>query len=353
MALDNRTKHQARDGTGRVTVRDVAQAAEVSPMTVSNVVNGRYHLMGVKTRERVEGEIKRLNYRPHFNGRNLRLSQRLSIGMIVVDESPTFLADPFITQVVAGLSNYLGERGYGLLLQGLAAEELEESIFVRNIGTDGLCALLSGSPSTRRRIVETLSALGQPLVVLQETVAPEVGNTCVVRQDDFLGGRLLATHLLAKQVKRFVMLEPGLEWPAIRERERGVRDAIGGASGEASLQVVACGKADFVDTQAALAREIEIGALPDAILAGNDQMGIAALKLLRERGVRVPEDVFVTGFNGFEFWQYTDPVLTTVLSPAYEIGARGGMEILRYLRDGAFPAPDVLLPVELQIGGST
>ena len=80
----------------RVTLSDVAEASGVSLMTVSNVVNGRTSAVGEETRQRVEKEIRRLNYRPHASARSLRLARRWSVGMIIVHESPSFLADPFL-----------------------------------------------------------------------------------------------------------------------------------------------------------------------------------------------------------------------------------------------------------------
>jgi LacI family transcriptional regulator len=77
------------------------------------------------------------------------------------------------------------------------------------------------------------------------------------------------------------------------------------------------------------------------------------MKLIVSRGKRVPHDVAITGFNAFDFWEYTDPVLTTVRSPAYEMGSRGGEEILKRLTDGAFARREIVFPVSLQRGTST
>src|SRR5690606_34486288 len=99
----------------RATLLKIAKAAKVSTTTVSNVVNGRLNLMSEETRRRVEKIIQQENYRPNEEARNLRLSQRRTIGLIVVTDSPTFLADPMITNIVAGMSNYLGVNGYSLL----------------------------------------------------------------------------------------------------------------------------------------------------------------------------------------------------------------------------------------------
>jgi DNA-binding LacI/PurR family transcriptional regulator len=273
--------------------------------------------------------------------------------MILVNESPTFLADPFITQVVAGLSNYLNQNGYGLVLEGLTRQEFRNSPLIRDLRTDAFCVMLSGRDSERRGILDTLAGLNQPIVLFQERPSNAVADVCAIRQDDRNGGRMLAEHLLELGARRILFLAPALTWPAISERVKGIRQALAASSSGAIMQVIPCGDGSFSAAEAPLAAHVEANGFPDAIMGGNDQLGIAGLKLATSRGLRVAEDVLVTGFNAFEFWRYTDPVLTTVYSPAYEIGAKGGATILERLQSGAFSSRDVVLPVELRIAGST
>ena len=88
-------------------------------------------------------------------------------------------------------------------------------------------------------------------------------------------------------------------------------------------------------------------------MAVTDQIGIASLKLLKSRGFKVPSQVMVTGFNAFDFWQYSDPVLTTVRSPGYELGQAAGREMIQRLQTGAFSQKEIKLPVELVMGETT
>ncbi len=344
---------QRRDLTKRraATLHDVATAAGVSLMTVSNVVNGKIAAVGENTRLRVKREIDRLNYRPHASGRRLRLAHQWSLGMIIIHESAAFLADPFITQVVAGLNKEMSENGYGLYLQGIRKDELEKSVLIRNAGTDGLCAFFYGTPRERRKIADTLTSLGQPLILIQEPLRFPGKDVCCIREDDFEGGRMLARHLVEKGARRFVVLEPSYQWPALSERRRGIMNVLDDIEGT-SITRVACGNGEFVSTQAALDAHLHSEGMPDAIM-GNDHIAIAAMKLLAAHRVTVPRDVLVTGFNGFEFWQYTDPVLTTIHSPAYEMGRLAGREMLHRLEKGSFCASKHVLPVSLQQGGST
>jgi LacI family transcriptional regulator, galactose operon repressor len=337
----------------RATLRDVATAAEVSPMTVSNFINNKFGAMSPETRARIEQHIERLGYRPHTMARSLRLSERLTIGMIIVDDVPTYLADPFTTRLVAGLSNYLSERGYGLLLQGLHPKHFKTSPLIRDIRTDGICVFLSGNDPIRQECLEILLNLKQPVVAFQETLRFPGRDLCIVRQDDREGGRMITNEALAAGAKRLVMLVPKLYWPAMGERIKGGRAAIRESRSKAALRLIRCEENAFQEIQSALARDIEENGLPDAVLAGNDQIGIAATKLMAGRGLKVPRDVLVTGFNAFDFWQYSDPVLTTVRSPAYEMGARGGAAILNRLKTGSFAEPEIVFSVELLRGEST
>ncbi|MEO8754338.1 MAG: substrate-binding domain-containing protein, partial [Casimicrobiaceae bacterium] len=144
---------------------------------------------------------------------------------------------------------------------------------------------------------------------------------------------------------------PRLAWPAIAERRRGVEAALRKVDG-AELTVVACGE-EYGATQAALAAYLGKHEVPHAILGGNDQMGIAAMRLLASRGMRVPQDVLVSGFNAFQFRSYTDPMLTSVISSAYDMGARAGAELLHRLTTGVFAHAEIVLPTSFAPGGST
>jgi LacI family transcriptional regulator len=245
----------------------------------------------------------------------------------------------------------IGRRDFDMVA-AWSVDRLDSPIF-KSDRTDGICVIMSGTDSLRRSLLKLLKRLGQPLIVFQEPGRLSGADTCVVRQDDRDGGRQVGEHLLQRGAKRLLMLQPALIWPAIRERERSIRDAVSKSRKATTLTVVKCGDSGFADTQRSLASAIDSGGLPDAIVAGNDQMGIAAMKLVRDRGYRVPDDVLITGFNAFDFWQYTDPLLTSVHSPSYEMGARGGEELLRRLNEGKFGTRNVVFPVRITQGGST
>ena len=273
--------------------------------------------------------------------------------MLIADDAPTFLGGGFMTNLVAGLSNHLSERDYALLLQGVKIKAFQSALLVNDIRTDGICCFLSGSDASRRASIEAMLQLGQPIVVYQETLCFPSSDFCVVRLDDRGGGRMLAQEVVRAGAKRLVMLVPRFHWPGIAERVTGVRQFVRENGSRVTLRVLKSQSLLFHDIRATLARDIEKNGTPDAVLVGNDHMGIAAIKLLKGRGFEIPRDVLVTGFNAFEFSPYTDPVLTTVRSSVYEMGVRGAHEMLERLRTGSFASNEIVYPVELQLGGST
>jgi LacI family transcriptional regulator len=334
----------------RATLMEIAKAAGVSATTVSNVVNGRLQLMSEDTRRRVERIIQQENYRPNEEARSLRLSQRRTIGLMVVGDSPTFLADPMITNIVAGMSNYLGVNGYGLLITGITHAAVESAQMMRRDQTDGICLFPSGPIGERRRLFNLLRQLGQPVVVFQDHVPDDLPDAVAIRQDDRRAGRLVAERLFERGARRIAFVSPAESWSAMVEREAGVREVA--KAKRLSLDTVISATEGVADTKTAIERYSERAGLPDAVIGGNDQMAIAAMNWALDRNLRVPHDLKVAGFNGFAFSDLARPPLTTVLSPAYDIGLRGAELMVRRLKQGRFGGRDVVFDVELRASGS-
>jgi LacI family transcriptional regulator len=343
--------NQQKPVRGKISrLRDVAAAAGVTPMTVSNVLNGRPGA-SAETRARVLREAERLSYRPDANARRLRLERTGAIGVVVLDSAPDYLRDPFITNVIAGLGNVAAERAFSLVLQGVRPQAEKMAPLLSQSETDALCLLLSGSKSARERLLSQVERLRQPVVLVQERETGGLKDVCLIRQDDRAGGQILGAYLhdRLRRPGTVFFLAPELAWTAQAERIEGLRQGLGKGF---RIRTVPCGNEGFTATQAALAKALERHAAPVAIVGGNDQMALAAMSFLRARGTTVPEMMPVAGFNGFDMFRYVQPALTTIVSPAYEIGVQAGEEILARLEQDSFRVPEIVLPVRLREGGS-
>jgi DNA-binding LacI/PurR family transcriptional regulator len=340
-----------RRRSGSPTLHDVARKAGVSLMSVSLVVNGRAGRLAPETRDRIEQAISAVNYRPNAAARSLRLARGTSVGMIILDAAPQFLAAPFTTQLVAGLSNRLGKDGHPLTLQGVPPDQIGRALAMRYAGVDGLCLLMGGAEADRRRVLDGVAALGIPVVLFQEAPAA-LADCCRVCQDDHSGGQAIARHLMAAGARRLVMLVPGQNWFSMQERRRGVTSVVQQQPG-AAVEALDCGDESVASTRAALADWLDRHGLPDAVVAGNDRMATAALLELRQRGISIPDAVMITGFNGFPPRDVVEPLLTTICSPAYEMGEKGAEAMLGRLTRGRFEAAEILLEVGFLAGDST
>jgi LacI family transcriptional regulator len=343
----------AKEARPRPTIKDVAAAANVSLATVSNVINGKSSAVGEKTRKRVQKAIERLGYRPQSAGRRLRTSRRHSIAMVIVDDSEAYLADGFAANMVPGFTDTLNYRGYSAVIHGCRRDEFGKSVVVQNLEVDGYCMFLSGTVSERQSITAQIEALHQPVVLVEETAIPDSPNFAVVRQDDFGGGQQLADHLLARNARNILFLMPELVWPAIEARVAGMRDGLKSAGSKAKLTLVKTPSEKFDEVMMALSAYLDTHPKPDAVACANDQMGIAAMQILESRGLKIPDDVMVTGFNGFEYRRYAKPLLTSIKSSAREIGIAAAEALIERVENGVFKVKETMLPTSFLPGAST
>ncbi|MDX6748387.1 LacI family DNA-binding transcriptional regulator [Geminicoccaceae bacterium 1502E] len=332
------------------TLREVAEAAGVSIATVSKVVNGRFEGMTASTRERVEAAVRELAYRPNRAGRSLRSARQSRIAMLIVDPSPRFLVDPFITNIVAGISNEVSMRGYGLLLSRIDPEEPESSYIVKGQEADALAVLLSGTAPEREHLLARLAVLGHPMVVFQQEMPGSVEDVCTVRQDDLTGARQLARRILERRPRRALCLLPRQRWPAIEARLQGFEEVLAPAG--VTLSHLRCDEGDMEGALDALREHLAAGPLPDVIIGTNDRLAVVAVEVLQAMGCKVPEDVGVSGFNAFPFTTPLRPRLATVRSPAYRLGELGARLLIERIEQGAFGTRESVLPVELVEGES-
>lgn len=342
-----------RKTRSRPTIVDVAKEAGVSVTTVSNVINKKDGNYKPSTKRRVDNAIERLGYRPQTAARGLRALSRQVVAMIVVDESESYLLDPFVANVVVGFSRECNERGYLTVLHGCSRHDLGKTVALRQISVDGFCLLLSGDQEHRTRTISQVVKLGHPVVLVQETGQRASGDICVVRQDDVDGGRQICEHLLARGSRRILVVLPRLEWPALEARLEGIRKTAKRSRLSVTVNTLVCPSEQFEDVSQAIDRHLAASDKPDAIIGANDRIATAVLAVLHNRNLRVPNDILVTGFNAFEAWRSRSPSLTTVTSPALKLGEVAARAMIDRIETGSFAEQEIMLPVRLQIGETT
>ena len=335
-----------------VTMSDVGQVAGVSPMTVSNVINGKRGIVKPDTWDRVEGAIESMGYRPNNAARTLRSAKSRTIGLIVISDYHSIFSDPFISELADGLNAGINEHDYSFLVQSISPEDLEWPLEARHLHCDLICLLLSGNAMLRVSILKLIARLQRPVVLLQQKLEQMDKNLCVVRQDDENGGKLLTTYLIGRGARRFLALLPALEWHAMVARLDGIRSALSRFP-DFRLDVILSEGETPMAAKEALARYGITDDLPDAILAGNDQMAIATHEYLMQAGVSIPDQVLLTGFNAFSPWRYFKPQITTVRSPSRWLGKCAAEAMIHRIKMGSFREQEVVLPVTFVPGNTS
>ena len=340
-----------------IRLRDVAEAAGVSQGTASNVFN-RPDLVRDEVRERVREAARALGYAgPSPKGRLLRSGKVNAIGIAAAEPLSYFFADPWARRLLTEVAEVCDARGAGIALVSVAGgKHLAWSI--ESALVDGFLLRCGG----RELLVEITQQRGLPFVALSlDTSEPDVPAIDI---DDFGAARAAAQHLLDLGHRKFAILGIGLgqgpgrvspddaratRFVNVRERALGYWAALAEAGiGEDRVPVHAI-QNNGSNVGEALDLILAAEERPTALLAMSDLVALEALQALQARGIRVPDEMSVVGFDGVPEAAESIPPLTTMEQPYRRIAERSVSAIL----DDAMPAGREVLPLTLVVRGTT
>jgi DNA-binding LacI/PurR family transcriptional regulator len=342
-----------------VRLSDVAKAAGVSQGTASNVFS-RPDLVRQEVRERVRETAKKLGYAgPDPRGRLLRAGKSNAIGVATVEPLSYFFDDPFARVLMQGISEACDQHGAGIALVSARNEE-RLAWNVQSALVDGFVLLcIEGG----EKLVELTRERQLPFVAL--ALGKPDDSISAIGVDDYAGAQLAARHLAELGHRRFGILALELddqhEGPADQAaidnaKYSTSRDRAAGYFEELALYGVDRAAIPVYETRGtaeSVRRGVDYilsaGQRPTAILAMSDRVAMFALAELNSRGLRVPEDVSIVGFDGVPEAATSNPPLTTVAQPIAEIGRRAVKTIL----DGDGSVHRESLPLNLVVRSST
>ncbi len=304
--------------TKTATINDVAQRAGVSYQTVSRVIN-HHPSVAHETRERVQTAIRALDYHPSTVARSLATKHSASIGVVSYG-----IAHFGPAQMLASLESAARERGYSLSdvsVSELTTEQIGQALqTLRSQRVDGIIMFAPLLAAGDAQIEDLCADL--PLVLTD--AEPKAGRY-VTAVDQFTGARLAAQHLLGLGHRRIALVNGPLRWYAALLRHQGWLSVLH----QSKLQAVADLEADWTAAGGYRATRglLESGADFTALLVGNDQMALGALRALHERGLSLPRDVSVVGFDDIPEAPYLEPPLTTIRQD-FSVLARQGLDQL-------------------------
>jgi LacI family transcriptional regulator, galactose operon repressor len=333
------------------TVYDVARVAGVSAATVSRVIRGSA-LVSPDTRERVLAVIEALGFVPDANAQGLSNRRKDIIGFVALErggaeidiEQNSLL---FVDQLVHAAETVLRGTGFSLLLtSGSRGQEFEQRIRSLSGKVDGLLM------AEEAMAIGDLRELARRLPVVVIAGRRDEPGLDVFAVDNLTGMTALVSHLIGQHRHRRLCFVTGpKDAPDAAERQSAFEEAVLASRVTVIEQVI---HGDFSEGSGAAAARVllERRTLPEAVVCANDQMAIGVLREFQRAGVRVPDDVALTGFDDVYPSRLVSPPLTTVSQPVRDAGTRAAQRLLARIADPALPPRAELLPTSAVIRAS-
>jgi DNA-binding LacI/PurR family transcriptional regulator len=328
-------------------MQDIARLAGVSTATVSRALN-KSELVNDETRVRIEELARSLKYRINIGARNLRMQRNRTVAVVVPYDATTRqnISDPFFVSMLGCLADALTDRGYDMLLSRVDADHLDAVADLEASGR-AIGVILIGQWHHHDQLNE-LAMRQLPLVVWGARLEQQI--YCTVGSDNIAGGALATEHLIGDG-RRHIAFFGDPELPEIGHRYEGYRQALNRHGIRLDPRLVR--HAAFAEGSAKVAVQSlldqQIGF--DAVFASSDLLAMRTIGTLRERGIDVPDDVAVVGYDDIELAKYVHPSLTTIRQPI-DKGADALVEALLAIVDGKHPNSGIL-PTELIVRESS
>ena len=321
---------------GGATIYQVAQHAGVSIATVSRVLRGTAPVSEA-ARARVLTAVDHLGYRPSRLGRSLAEGRHAAYGIVFPD-----LSGPYFAELVLGYEEVAAELGCSVLIlatHGRAA--VRDKVLDLASRVDGMVVL---ARTVEDDVLTDLNGKGMPLVTVAR---PAVGGADGVRTDNAESSRRLTEHLAGDHGYRsFAFLGDAQQSPDTAQRWSAFREGLRAAGVAAPRQPVRCSFEEESGRLAAL-QALRRTRRPRALVCANDEIALGAVRAAEELGLRVPEDVAVTGWDDVMAARHSRPGLTTVRQPVRRLGAWAARRLHARIDGDTSPAEHVVLPTEL------
>jgi DNA-binding LacI/PurR family transcriptional regulator len=331
-------------GSRQTSIKDIARLADVSHATVSRALRDS-PLVNRETGEKIRRIAKECGYTPSAAARSLVTRRTNSVGVVV-----TSISDPFAAEVVGGIEAAAAEHGFSLLLADSSADPEREIRAVRLLEERRVDGIVVTASRVGALYVPMLSRMRVPIVLLNNQHPSAFVHSVMIANTE--ASLAVTRHLIGLGHRRIAYLGDRYGDQSDTERFAGYRQAINevGFAFEPELVVHGDGKPE--GASAAMANLLDLPHPPTAVFCYNDMSALGAYRTIRMRGLRIPDDVSVVGFDDLQIMQYTDPPLTTVRQPMHRMG-RMAMDTLLQLLSGATSEHLVTVPGELIIREST
>lgn len=306
------------------TLTEIAKVAGVSVATVSRVLNNVDHPINEKTRQRILKLAKELNYQPNLVARSLRIDSTNTVGIII--ES---MMSPFIPPIVSGIQDTLKPAGYLSFILNTNDDpniEIESLNMLNNRQIDGILFVATWDRSPK--MVEQMTT--KPHVFIHRHFDSYADNCVAV--DERWGARLAVSHLANLGHQRIAFINGDADWDASIYRLKGYQEELKSRGIPYDPELVTNQGWESEHGRSGIETLFNRGASFSAVFASNDLLAMGAIHALQDRGLLVPQDIAVIGYDDRAFSSFVRPAISTVTLPAYEMGEEAASLLLRMMK---------------------
>jgi len=332
--------------TRNVTIKDIAKEAKVSAVTVSMVLNNKPNISQA-TRDTVQAIAKKLNYRPNLVAKSLLSDKTLTLGVV----TSNFYAINYAS-VWQGIESAASQNGYSVIFSSSDEQPEKEKNAIEILiqkRVDGI--LLVAPMCTSKKDLQLLDSFGIPYVMLLRRDPNNPTDACL--NNNIKGGYEILDYLIETGSKKLFFLTFETSVLSGKERMVGYNQALQKHGLALDNFEIVRAYASIESGHAAMKDILENGLDADTIVCGCDLLAVGALEALRERSIKVPEEVRVVGYDDIELSAYISTPLTTVKQPFIEIGKTGVNILLERINTPQMPIKQIILDGKLITRKST
>ncbi len=318
------------------TIKDIAKALGLSTSTVSRALRDS-HEISRETKQLVLEYATRINYHPNPIALSLKEKRSRSIGVIVAE-----IANSFFSQAINGIESVAYDKGYNVIISQSHESYDKEVMTLQYLASRSIDGLLI-SVSTATKDLQHLRALherGFPIVFFDRIV--EDIHTHKVMVDNFRGAYDATMHLIKQGYTNIANITNSENLSISRERVAGYAEALAQKNIKARKSMIKyCfhGGMLLSEIEEAINQLLKARPRPDAIFTASDKLTTGCMRVLKSKGIRIPEDIAVVGFSNSDIIELLDPPITVVRQPAFEMG-QVAMELLLQLIESKRPVKD-------------
>lgn len=332
-----------------ITIHDIAQKLNISASTVSRALKDN-PLISETTREKIKKAAIEMGYRPNVMAANLRTRRTNTIGVIV-----PLINRHFFSSVISGIEDVAYKQGFAVTISQSNDNQEKESTIAHTLFSnrvDGLI-LSIGMETQSYDHLKLFSERNIPLVFFDRIVEEIPAHKIVI--DDFGGAYRATQHLIEQGRKKVAHIGGPLNLQIYAKREAGYRQAISDAGLQINEDLILHNSLTREDGLNAIKRILQTKERPDAIFCANDTTALSAIIHLKEKGIKIPENIAIVGFSNEPFSELVTPSISTIKQPGFEMGQKAAELLIKQIGSKVKPKnyQTIVMETELIVRNSS